>query len=206
MKIARPSRRRHRSGDRRRSGRRARRRCAREGLAVETEHGADRRRAATTPRGIRCPRRRSRSRERPTRCCSARSAARSTTRCRARCGRSRASSAFARRWACSPTLRPALALSRARGRVDAEARRRRRARPHDHPRADRRHLFRRSRAAGAQRRGGRATKASTRCATASARSAASRASASRRRAARQEALLGRQGERARHVASCGARS
>ncbi len=78
-------------------------------------------------------------------------------------------------------LRPALAYPELAGGVDAEARGRRRPRHHHRPRADRRHLFRRSRAAAATTPPAR-TKASTRCSTACPRSRASRASASRPRA------------------------
>ena len=56
------------------------------------------------PPGTRFPSRRSRSRGTPTRCCSAPSADRSGTRCRARCGPNRASSASGKRSAFSRTF------------------------------------------------------------------------------------------------------
>ncbi len=94
-------------------------------------------------------------------------------------------------------LRPALLYPGARRRLDAEARGRRRARPHDHPRADRRHLLRPAARAAHQRRGrGRGLRHD---ALQRERDPPHRARRLRDGAeARQEAVLGRQGERARH--------
>ena len=95
-------------------------------------------------------------------------------------------------------LRPGAALSGARRGVDAEARGRRGPRPHDHPRADRRHLLRPA-ARPAHERRRATTKASTRCTTACPRSQRiARVGFETARKRGKQALLGRQGQRARH--------
>jgi len=56
----------------------------------------------------RCPKPRSSSHSRPTRCCSVRSATGSTTSSSAHCARNRPSSDCASTWDCSPTSGPAI--------------------------------------------------------------------------------------------------
>ena len=169
----------------------------REGLPIETESapiggaGYD---AARHPLPGGDARARARAR---TPCCWARSAGRNTTRCRARCAPSRASSGFARRWRCSrtcarrcsipsspaaSTLKPEVVAG-----LDLD----------DRPRADRRHLLRRAARPAQERRGrGRGLRHD---ALQRVRDRAHRAGRLRDRApARQAALLGRQGQRARH--------
>ena len=196
-----PSRRRHRSRDRRRGGQACSTLLRREGLPIETETapiggaGYD---AAGQPLPDATLRARARRRRRAAGR-GRRAALR--RRCRARCGPSRASLGIrkalglvrqlcARR--CSIRSSPrASTLKPGRGR---------RTRSDDRPRADRRHLFRRAARTPPQRR--RRARGLRHDALQRARDPPHRARRLRDRARRgQQAVLGRQGQRARHVSS-----
>ena len=156
--------------------------CARDGLPHRDRDRADRRRRLRRRRPS-AARGDARARAAtPTPCCSAPSAARSTTRCRARMRPEQGDpAASARSSACSPTCARRCCYPGARGRLDAEARGRRRARHPDHPRADRRHLLRPAARPPHERRR-RARGLRHDALQRAARSSASRTSASRPRA------------------------
>ena len=136
--------------------------------------------------------------------CWAPSAVRTTTRCRARCVRSRGSCASARRSGCSPTCGPRLLYPELAAASTLKAGGRRGTRPPDRARADRRHLLRPA-ARPAASAPDEATKASTRCTTACRRSSASPASASRRRASAASSSARSTRPTCSTPASCGAK-
>ena len=198
------SRRRHRPRDRRPRPCACSTCCGARGLAIETRHGADRRRglrrreaaaARGDPRARAQRRRRAAGRRR-------RAEVRRAAACvAAGAGHSRHPEG------ARPLREPAsgASLPRARGGLDAQGRGGRRARPHDHPRAHRRHLFRRAARAPQERRG-RGRRLRHDALQRRAKYAGSRASGSRPRARAARGCARSTRRTCSTPASCGARS